>query len=121
MFAHRPIHLLNVRPSALERAFGLAVFAAAGAAVLVVQGPWPPALALLFVPDLSALLMLGRVDVGAAAYNVGHRWPGPIALMVLGAVVAAAGSSVLLLAGLLWVGHVGMDRALGYGLKSVIA
>jgi hypothetical protein len=52
--------------------------------------------------------------VGAAVYNLGHSYPAPAVLGVL----AVAGSSPLWEAvALIWFAHIGMDRALGYGLK----
>merc|ERR1711938_432683 len=52
--------------------------------------------------------------VGAAAYNAAHTQLGPLAL---GALALGAGPPSLLLGGLIWAAHIGLDRALGYGLK----
>ena len=52
--------------------------------------------------------------LGAAVYNLGHNWA--IGLAVLG-VGVWSGSAALTMAGAILVAHVGMDRALGYGLK----
>lgn len=69
--------------------------------------------ALLFlVPDVSLGGYAAGARVGAAAYNAVHSYTGPLAL-----------ASVLLVSGaplaipLIWIAHIGFDRAVGYGLK----
>jgi hypothetical protein len=86
---------------------GLAIFGAAG-------GPWLLAVPLLLVPDVSMIGYLRGPRLGALTYNLVHTWvPGLVALG-LGAWTGFAG---LTLAGGILVAHVGMDRAMGYGLK----
>ena len=69
--------------------------------------------ALLFlVPDVSFVGYLAGPRVGAAIYNVAHSYVTP--LFVATALVIAGGELTLLL---IWVAHIGFDRALGYGLK----
>ena len=76
--------------------------------------PWWLLPALIFVPDLSMLGYLGGTRLGAALYNAGHTYLAPAAV----AGGAAAGHRPLLLAvALVWLGHIGMDRSAGYGLK----
>lgn len=76
--------------------------------------PWWVWLLVLAAPDLSmAGYLLGR-RVGAVAYNVAHLYALPFLLMLLG---VAAGETGCIAAGGLWLAHVGLDRALGYGLK----
>jgi hypothetical protein len=65
-------------------------------------------------PDLSFLGYLAGPRVGAGAYDLAHSYVGPLA--VLGLVVATS-SPALLPACLIWSAHLGLDRALGYGLK----
>jgi hypothetical protein len=71
-------------------------------------------LPLLLAPDLSMIGYLGGPRLGAVTYNLVHN-------LAIGLVVLAAGwlaaIAPLALAGTLLVAHVGMDRALGYGLK----
>ena len=86
---------------------GLALYGALG-------GAWPLVLPLLIVPDVSAIGYLRGPRLGAVTYNVVHNWA--FGLGVLGAGLAL-GSSAVALAGAILIAHVGMDRALGYGLK----
>lgn len=65
-------------------------------------------------PDASFLAYLAGPRVGAACYNLVHLYAWGMILVVLGFGLPAA---PLLGMGLLWAGHVGLDRALGYGLK----
>jgi hypothetical protein len=75
---------------------------------------WLFLIPLLLLPDLSALGYLAGPRVGAFTYNLVHDWaPGFIALAI-GAWLASA--EISLIAAIL-IAHVGMDRAVGYGLK----
>ena len=69
---------------------------------------------LLLAPDLSMVGYLKDAKLGAAIYNLGHWLVGPIALLAVG---IPAGRDALTAAGSIWLAHIGMDRALGYGLK----
>ena len=69
--------------------------------------------AILFLaPDLSFAGYLAGPRFGAAAYNLLHSHAGPL---LLGIVLLSTGHSLAV--PLIWVAHVGFDRALGYGLK----
>ena len=70
--------------------------------------------ALILVPDLSMLGYLASPSVGAKVYNAGHLYIGPVLLWLSGAVLD---SRWLTAAALIWGAHIGIDRALGYGLK----
>src|SRR5271169_1587060 len=70
--------------------------------------------ALLLVPDLSMVGYLRDPRVGALVYNLGHSYLAPSALAL---VAWRTGSPLTMALALIWLGHVGMDRALGYGLK----
>jgi hypothetical protein len=73
---------------------------------------WGRFLALLLLPDLSMLGYLAGARAGAAFDNAAHSTLGPIAL---GFVAFLGWISPAL--PLIWLAHVAMDRALGYGLK----
>jgi hypothetical protein len=87
----------------------------AGAALYLGSGGQPVWLIpLLLVVDVSMVGYLIGPRPGAITYNLAHNWAS--GLLVLGA-GAALPSTLLLLAGAILVGHVGMDRLAGYGLK----
>ncbi len=77
-------------------------------------GPWLLIIPLLLLPDISMAGYLVNPRVGALTYNAVHNWA--LGLGVFGLAVATQ-SLPLALAGAVLVAHVGMDRALGYGLK----
>src|SRR4051812_36074110 len=66
---------------------------------------------------LLDIFMIGYIisnKLGAQIYNVGHSMLIPPALLVLG---SATNTRTLIGLSLIWFAHIGMDRALGYGLK----
>lgn len=71
-------------------------------------------LPLLLAPDVSMVGYLGGPRLGAITYNLVHNLAVALAVLAVGWLAAAA---PLALAGAILVAHVGMDRALGYGLK----
>jgi hypothetical protein len=71
-------------------------------------------LPLFFAADLSMLGYLAGPRPGAIVYNAVHNLV--LALAALG-IGWLAGIAPLALAGAVLVAHVGLDRALGYGLK----
>ena len=68
----------------------------------------------LLLPDVSMLGYLAGPRVGAWTYNAVHNWT--LALGVLGFGWWLSSAPALLIGAVL-LAHVGMDRALGYGLK----
>lgn len=86
---------------------GLAIFGAAG-------GPWLLVVPLLLVPDLSMAGYFRGPRLGALTYNVVHSWATSLPLLGLG---LWSGTAWLTIVGAVLVAHVGMDRAMGYGLK----
>lgn len=66
------------------------------------------------VPDISLIGYVWGPRTGAAFYNAAHSYAVPLLLGVAGAVLD---HRALLLTGTLWLTHIGVDRALGYGLK----
>lgn len=98
------------------------ILRAEGLAVLVLTVVWYAHLreswgmfALLFlVPDLAMLGYLGGPKTGAAVYNAFHTYVFPL---LLGAVGLLMNHMTLLGVSLIWTAHIGVDRALGFGLK----
>lgn len=101
-------------PRLLLRLEGAALLAGSVAAYVALGGGWLFFVALILVPDLSLLGYVAGPRVGAAVYNSVHSTLGPI---VLGALALVLGSPTTLLVATIWLAHVGMDRAAGYGLK----
>jgi hypothetical protein len=69
---------------------------------------------LLFAPDVGMLGYLANTRIGAATYNLFHMYLGPALLLVVG--ITADRSAITPIA-IIWFAHIGLDRALGYGLK----
>jgi hypothetical protein len=68
----------------------------------------------LLVPDLSMVGYLRSPRIGSITYNAVHHLVLALALLGLGWWLSVGW---LILAGAAVLSHVGMDRALGYGLK----
>jgi hypothetical protein len=98
----------------LLRLEGLAVLAAAASAYAFVGGSWPLFALLLLAPDLAMIGYRFGPVVGAVAYNAAHTDLAPAAL---GAAGLALGAPTMQALALIWIAHIGLDRALGYGLK----
>lgn len=98
----------------LLRLEGLALFAAMTALYAIWGGSWWVYALLFLMPDLSFLAYLSDARFGALVYNAAHSYMAPVALMTLGFALAAP---LTLSIALIWLAHIGIDRALGYGLK----
>jgi Domain of unknown function (DUF4260) len=98
----------------LLRLEGLAALAASLALYAHTGFSWPIFALFLLAPDLSMLGYLAGPRAGAAAYNLVHT-------DVLALVLTLAGFfgalPALTATGLILIAHIGLDRALGYGLK----
>ena len=77
-------------------------------------GSWLLLIPLLLLPDVSAVGYLRSPRVGAFTYNVVHNWAFGLGLLGIGLLWS---SPPIAIAGAIFVAHVGMDRAVGYGLK----
>lgn len=75
---------------------------------------WKTFAVFFLTPDISFLGYLAGSRAGAVTYNAAHSYIGAIACLVAGLLLS---SSALLAAGMIWCAHIGLDRALGYGLK----
>lgn len=101
-------------PRTLLRAEGLVVLIVATIAYSRIEGGWLLYAVLFFLPDLSMLGYLAGPRRGAALYNLGHSYTAPA---LLGAIGIGSGVPELIAAALIWVAHIGFDRAVGYGFK----
>jgi hypothetical protein len=100
---------------ALLRAEGLALLGLSLALYAQAGGSWERFALLFLAPDLSFVFFLFGSRVGAIAYNATHATIGPLLLAALSRF--APQLALLFPFALIWLAHVGFDRALGYGLK----
>jgi len=105
--------MLERLPRRLLHLEGVAVLVAA-LALYFDAGYWLLLVLLFLAPDLSMLGYLRDPAFGAATYDVVHTYVLPVAL---GAVGVLADADLAIQLALIWIAHIGMDRALGYGLK----
>jgi hypothetical protein len=68
----------------------------------------------LLTPDLSMLAYLANPRAGSISYNIVHSYLLPVALAIFAIATDRSAMAPYLL---IWTAHIGMDRALGYGLK----
>lgn len=101
-------------PKLLLRLEGAAVLVVAACAYAQWDGGWGLFALLFLVPDLSMLGYLAGPRIGASAYNFGHSYLTPGALAAAG---LGFGMPILLSLALIWIAHIGFDRAVGYGFK----
>jgi hypothetical protein len=98
----------------LLRLEGLALLGAMTLLYFVWGGPWWLYVVLFFSPDLSFVAYLGGPKIGAWAYNAVHSTTIPLVMLAVGFGFAPP---LMLSVALIWLSHIGFDRALGYGLK----
>ncbi len=110
----KPQSFVNGAPLFLLRAEGLVVALLCIAAFSRCGASWWLFSALILVPDLSIAFYLAGPRAGAIAYNTVHTYLGPIALLVAAEILAMPAG---LWIALIWATHIGIDRALGFGLK----
>lgn len=101
-------------PAALLRIEGLLMLGASVTMYIVLGYSWLAFALLLFLPDVTILAYGINKRVGAAAYNTVHSLALPL---TLGLIAWLAGWGLGQQAALIWMAHIGMDRAAGYGLK----
>jgi hypothetical protein len=106
---------MTVVAPAWQRLEGLALLAAAILAYAQAGQGWLLFAVLFLAPDLSFAGYLAGPRAGAWAYNLAHSLIGPL---LLGAAGLLGGADLAIGLALIWLAHIGFDRALGYGLKS---
>jgi hypothetical protein len=104
----------NHLPRILLHAEGAAVFIVATALYFHFDYPWWLYLVLALAPDLSMIGFLAGARTGAVSYDVVHTYVLPVVLATSGVLFEV---DALVQVGLIWLVHIGADRALGYGLK----
>jgi hypothetical protein len=98
----------------LLRLEGLTLFLGMVLLYAVWGGSWWVFALLFLVPDLSFAAYLAGPRTGAIVYNAAHSYLLPVALMTAG---FALPEPLILSFAMIWLAHIGIDRALGYGLK----
>jgi len=106
--------LVHSSPRVLLRAEGAVLLGLAIFGYARYGGSWWLFALLILAPDIGALGYVAGPRLGASTYDAVHTYVGPAVLVVIGTV---SGSSLLLSIGFIWFAHIGMDRAVGYGLK----
>lgn len=101
-------------PNLILRLEGAATFAAAVIFYINLQASGWLFAALILAPDLSAIGYLAGPGVGSRVYNAVHTLVGPIVLISLAIIFH---SDPGLHIALIWLAHIGIDRALGFGIK----
>lgn len=92
----------------------LTIFLASIAAFATMNFSWWLYPAFLLLPDLAMLGYLINTRFGAFIYNFAHHRATGILTYGLGYVYV---SPILMLTGIILIGHTAMDRLAGYGLK----
>lgn len=114
MQTHSEIKAVGGHVRTVLRAEGMVVLAAATALYFLTGGAWWLFAVLLFVPDLSFFAYGAGNRVGAVVYNMAHTYIVPL---LLGLASIVQESELAQHIALIHFAHIGLDRALGYGLK----
>ena len=101
-------------PTVLLRLEGATLMLGSAAAYFALGGGWLLFALLLLAPDVAMLGYLFGKRAGAHVYNLFHSYPLPAALLAFGFFV---NQPLAVSVALIWLAHIGMDRAVGYGLK----
>lgn len=102
----------NIR--SILRLEGVAIFLFSLMAYEFMGFPWGFFVLVFFIPDLSLLAYFHSPKVGAIAYNIMHSYILPLMLFAYGFFVSSPIATQL---AIIWIAHIGFDRALGFGLK----
>ena len=97
----------------LLRLEGLTLFAGMTLLYAAWDGSWLVYAILFLAPDLSFAAYLAGPKPGAILYNAAHSYMAPVSLMVAG---FALSSPLTLSIAMIWMAHIGIDRALLSGI-----
>jgi len=98
----------------LLRVEGLVLFLGATVMFGLLHGRWSRYGLLFLFPDLSFVLYLAGPKAGTVAYNALHSTIGPVLLGLAGYLGGVTWTGPF---ALIWLAHIGFDRAAGFGLK----
>jgi hypothetical protein len=102
------------KPGILLRIEGAFVFALSLIFYQAIGARWWVFFVAFLWPDLFMLGYLVSVRLGSQLYNLVHTYSLPFALV---AVSYYTQNNALMSFALIWLAHIGLDRALGFGLK----
>jgi hypothetical protein len=106
--------MISSVPKLILRLEGLVLFAASLAAFLYLkQSIWIFA-GLFLVLDLSMIAYFADPKLEAIIYNIFHATIAPLLLAIYGVLYSELFAQLL---ASIWLAHIGLDRAIGYGLK----
>ncbi len=110
-----PTSAVSGLPLRILRSEGVVLFVAALAGYFAgLDEPWWLVPLLLLAPDVFIAGYAKSSRTGAMLYNLAHSYPAPA---FLGLLASLADQPLSQGVALVWFAHIGMDRALGYGLK----
>jgi hypothetical protein len=110
-----PTPAVSGLPLRVLRSEGVVLLAVALTAYFAgLDQPWWLVPLLVLVPDVFMVGYAKSHRAGAFLYNIAHSYPAPA---VLGVLASFADKPLWQGVALVWFAHIGMDRALGYGLK----
>ncbi|MBL1421098.1 MAG: DUF4260 domain-containing protein [Alphaproteobacteria bacterium] len=93
---------------------GAAIFALAILIYTNLSDSWWLFGGLILAPDLTMIGYAFGLKIGTFCYNLGHNYVFPAALAALGIYLS---DNLLIHIAIIWFAHIGMDRAIQYGLK----
>lgn len=103
-----------MHPKSILRLEGAVIAAVATAAYFTIGGPLWLFVVLALAPDVSMLAYLAGPRVGSTVYNAFHTYLAPVTFGAAGVWLGITPFSWIVL---IWAAHIGVDRAVGYGLK----
>lgn len=98
----------------LLRLEGLSMALVGMAGAWICSATWWQVAVVALAPDLSMAGYALGPKIGAWTYNAAHAYVLPLLMVAFGWLIEPA----LLPIACIWLVHIGVDRALGYGLKS---
>lgn len=97
-----------------QRLEGLAVFIASTVFYFYTGLAWWAYPLFILTVDVFMIGYLANPKLGAVIYNIGHSYTLPSLLAVLALIT---GNDLVTGTACIWLAHIGMDRAFGFGLK----
>ncbi len=102
------------QPTIIQRLEGASLFVIVTIFYIVLGYNFWMYAGLILTPDLTMAGYLFNNKIGSHLYNIGHSMIIPLILLAYGIVDDHTIATAI---ALVWVAHIGVDRALGFGLK----